>query len=83
MTGKRRNFSVMSFTPEKLNLWDRFFNRYRKEVIKQDKELWETYNTLHGVIVGKAKREYERSVVHYRIVDRLTGSERIEIEYLN
>lgn len=61
--------------PEKLNLWDRLFNRYRQEVIERETVTWGRY--------GANLFDRERQVVYYRVVDRLTGSETIKREYLN
>lgn len=72
--------------PEKLNLWDRFFNRYRKEVIEQGCENWEKYVNADGfnhIYCEKEWRAFSRNYVKYKIIDRLTGSESIKIEYLN
>lgn len=73
-------------TPEKLNLWDRFFNRYRKEVIVQNAEPW--VRTKHTALsdighTAPVQIQYKRDYVDYKIIDRLTGSETIEREYLN
>lgn len=68
--------------PEKLNLWDRFFNRYRKEIIKQDSERWERRPYLE-YFDANTKFKYTRNFVTYKITDRLTGSEKIEKEYLD
>lgn len=69
----------MSHTPEKLNLWDRVFNRYRKEVIEETTEIWhETYKSKK--LVGS---EYKRRIIKYRVIDRVTGSETITREYLD
>lgn len=59
--------------PEKLSLWDRFFNRYKKIIKKEGSETWEYYYS--GI-------EFKRCFVEYLIIDRLTGSETIEKEYL-
>jgi hypothetical protein len=69
----------MSHTSEKLNLWDRWFNRYRREVIGRGSSTW--HNTWEGHPIPGS--ECVRPYVEYRIIDRLTGSERIEREYLN
>ncbi len=69
-------------TPERLNLWDRLFNRYRKEVADRGQSLWQTTHTYGGVVIGEPS-EYYRNWVEYRIIDRLTGSETIKREYLN
>lgn len=66
-------------TPEKLNLWDRLFNRYKQEIYAKGKETWFNYDKITGIIVNN----YERDWVEYKIIDRLTGSERIKKEYLN
>lgn len=68
--------------PEKLSLWDRLFNRYRKEVHDRGEEAWGSTPTRGGVPVGETRR-YTRNWVEYRVVDRLTGSYTIEREYLN
>lgn len=60
-------------TPERLNLWDRFFNRHRREVLKH--HCMERTNKSTG-----EKREYP--YVDYRVIDRLTGSEIIERQWL-
>lgn len=70
---------VKTFTPEKLNLWDRFFNRYRKIVIEEGKENW--YKTYNGIKIPNS--DYSEDFVKYKIIDRLTGSETIKKEFLN
>jgi hypothetical protein len=67
--------------PEKLNLWDRFFNRYRKEIVEQGRESWFRYNPY--IPLDQYKIPYERNFVKYKIIDRITGSESIEMEYLS
>jgi hypothetical protein len=69
----------MSHIPEKLNLWDRWFNRYRRIVLQRGKGRW--HNTWNGHRIPGS--EFVRNWVEYRVIDRLTGSERIEREYLN
>ncbi len=64
---------------EKLNLWDRIFNRYRKVVIDRDYEQW-FYRDENGVRI--ANSEHKREYVRYKIIDRVTGSETIEKEYI-
>ncbi len=68
-------------TPEKLNLWDRLFNRYRTEILEEGTENWSYYP--YGMQVSTYKVEYSRRFVKYKRIDRLTGSETIEKEYLN
>lgn len=60
--------------PEKLNLWDRIFNRYRKE-IHQRGQSTRIYSKYPGF-------ETSHEWIEYRVIDRLTGSETIEIDYL-
>lgn len=65
--------------PEKLTLWDFFFNRYRREVLTRSSERW--FKTAPGT--GKIPNsEYTRDYVDYKIIDRHTGSETIERKYL-
>lgn len=67
--------------PEKLNLWDRLFNRYRKEILEEGKEKWKRWP--YGAEVPSLSIAYVRTYVKYKVIDRLTGSETIEMEYLN
>lgn len=64
--------------PEKLNLWDRLFNRYRRVVHQRGQSFWQHY--LNGCEIGK---EYARPWVEYKVIDRLTGSIKIERDYLD
>ena len=64
--------------PEKLNLWDRIFNRRQRVVHDRGSETWQGRSQITHEMV-----RYQRDYVEYRIIDRLTGSERIEREYLN
>lgn len=70
-------------TPEKLNLWDRFFNRYRKEIVSEGREEWKRHYCLITHIMLDKPVFYNRNFVKYKKIDRLTGSETIEIQYLN
>ncbi len=63
--------------PEKLSLWDRIFNRYRKEIAEEGSETWTNYE------IPECPRKYTRNFVKYRVIDRVTGSETIEKKYLN
>ncbi len=67
-------------TPEKLNLWDRLFNRTRREVHQRGNEKWKLRHS-NGLLV--AGGDYYRDWVEYKIIDRVTGSETIERKYLN
>lgn len=66
-------------TPEKLSLWDRLFNRYRREIVQQGQStfLYEKYGYM---LPGS---EHTRDWVLYRVIDRVTGSEELEKVYLN
>jgi hypothetical protein len=66
--------------PEKLSLWDRWFNRYKRTVKARGSEPWSIFNRYGEKIPTST---YSRSYVEYLVTDRLTGSERIEKEYLN
>jgi len=68
--------------PEKLSLWDRWFNRYRKVIHDRGEEKWSKTFTQKGLTVGETKI-YQRDWIEYRVIDRLTGSETIKREYLN
>jgi hypothetical protein len=63
--------------PEKLSLWDRLFNRYRRSIHSRGSENWSIHQ--YGVHCYNYSRDY----VEYLVIDRLTGSERIEKKYLN
>lgn len=64
---------------EKLNLWDRLFNRRKKIIIGRGKQ--DFHMTYEGQRLPNS--EYQRSWVEYKIIDRLTGSETIMREYLD
>jgi len=57
--------------PEKLNLWDRIFNRYRTEVVEEGESQWCSRDTWGREMVNS---RYVRSYIKYRRIDRLTGS---------
>jgi hypothetical protein len=66
---------------EKLNFWDRIFNRKRQEVIEEGKETWTRhYMDSDGETV--ASKSFVRHFVKYRIIDRVTGSVTIKKKYL-
>ena len=72
--------------PEKLSLWDRLFNRYRKVIHQRGHETWEKRygagSILHpGQVVPCSG--YNRDWIEYKIIDRVTGSETIDRVYLN
>jgi hypothetical protein len=64
--------------PEKLNLWDRIFNRKRQEIVSEGQETWDYH--CGGVEIGAP---FIRYFVKYKIINRVTGSETIEKVYLN
>lgn len=70
-------------TPERLSLWDRWFNCERREIAKRGQENWSYVTTSCGIPLESTRRTTVRDYVDYRIIDRVTGSERIEREYLN
>lgn len=74
--------SIPVYTPERLSLWDRVFNRTRREVHGRGKETWtKRPRDPYGYYIGKPY-EYTRTWVEYRVIDRVTGSVTIEREYL-
>jgi hypothetical protein len=84
-------------TPEKLSLWDRFFNRYKTLIKEEGKETWTESITINkfygGEYIGQhyildekgmpKRRSYIRNYVVYRVIDRITGSETLEKRYLD
>lgn len=67
---------------EKLSLWDRFFNRYKKVIVQEGTEGWTSRRRCPYTDVVYEQYDYSRRFVKYKIVDRVTGSETIKIEYL-
>ncbi len=65
-------------TPEKLSLWDRLFNRYRRTIHNRGSETWNKY--AYDIKIPNSS--YKRDYVEYLITDRVTGSEHIEKEYI-
>lgn len=72
----------METNNEKLSLWDRLFNRYRKVIVQEGDEGWTKIIRCDytGAVLGK--HNYSRNFVKYKIIDRVTGSETIKVEYL-
>ncbi len=68
------------YQPEKLGLYDRFFNRYRRIPIEKGSENW---RKRHSYYWCEWFTKYARDFIVYEIVDRLTGSVKIEKVYLN
>lgn len=71
----------LKFEPEKLSIWDRWFNRYRKVVIEEGTENWQ--RNKHGINLEIYQTRFQRDFVKYAIVDRITGSVTIKKQYLN
>jgi hypothetical protein len=65
---------------EKLNLWDRIFNRYKTVIIEEGIETRQLVSTHYGVIPNS---QFDRKFVKYKKIDRVTGSEEIFQKYLN
>ena len=62
--------------PEKLNLWDRLFNRYRRSVIGRGQSVYKIVER------GPYKDSYVAHWVDYHVIDRLTGGEFIKRKWL-
>lgn len=66
---------------EKLNLWDRFFNRYKTEIEWQGfRRFVNMYGYFDTGLLANSKipnSEHDRYVIRYKKIDRLTGSETI------
>ena len=69
------------YAPEKLNLWDRFFNRYKRIPVREFTENWVRF--YPGTYLEIPNSNYIRRVNVYHSVDRLTGGYEIFREYLN
>lgn len=63
----------------KLSLWDRLFNRYTRTVIARGQNTY-YYADHRGNRVPST--EHIREWVEYKVVDRVTGSERIERKFI-
>ena len=70
------------YQPEKLNLWDRCFNRYKTLPINKGRELWEEQMASHGVRYGNIHK-FDRTFTEYHIIDRLTGGYTVKKVYEN
>lgn len=69
---------MITYSPEKLNLWDRLFNRYKTIPIENGTELYRYYP--FGM---KPSFDYyfERDFTIYHKIDRLTGGYEIIKKY--
>lgn len=65
---------------EKLNLWDRIFNRYKTVIIEEGVEARQLYSTHNGVIPNS---KFNKKFVKYKKIDRVTGSEEIFQKYIS
>ena len=65
---------------ENLNIWDRFFNRYRRVVLERGVESWSKRDSLGRVVENS---DFSRHFVLYKKIDRLTGSETVEKIFFN
>ena len=70
---------------EKLNLWDRFFNRYKKEIHNRGHETWVKQYPAGYWYAGQniPNSEFKRHFIEYIITDRVTGSQTIKKEYFD
>ena len=68
------------YKSEKLNLWDRIFNRYKKIPIKSGSEIW---NRFYNNGVSIPNSDFSRCYTEYHEVDRLTGGYEIKKVYHN
>lgn len=68
-----------TYMSEKLNLWDRFFNRYKLVFIERKTERW--FQTYDSIRIPNS--EFKKEFVIYHKVDRLTGAFEIVKKYLN
>lgn len=64
--------------PEKLNLWDRIFNRYRLIVIDEGEEEFPCDPSEYYLYPIHCTKRF----VRYRKIDRLTGFEEIIKKYV-
>jgi hypothetical protein len=69
--------------PEKLGLWDRLFNRYRHEFKSEGRDTITRPTIVGGLPIKDADLTYTRDWVKYWVIDRLTGSVTVEMQYLD
>lgn len=70
--------TLPTYTPEKLNLWDRIFNRYKTIPVEEGSSNW-----YHVDYITQKQYPYVKSYVIYHKIDRLTGGYKIIKEYHN
>ena len=62
-----------------LKLWEFLFDRWKKEILNQGIETWQTTDSITGYCIN----EYKRNYVDYRYTNKFDGSTKIKREYLN
>jgi hypothetical protein len=72
------NPPIPKFAPERLNLWDRMFNRYKTEYYQRGNDTW----TKHYYGTEVPGSDYNRSWIEHLVIDRLTGGVEIKRQYL-
>lgn len=70
------------YQPEKLSLWDRWFNRYKKVPFQHGIDVKKVYDHTWNY-EKPLETTYRNPYVIYHIIDRLTGGYSIKKEYLN
>ena len=70
------------YQPEKLSLWDRWFNRYKKVPFERGIDVKEIYDHTHNY-ENPLKTTYRYTFIIYHIIDRLTGGYSIKKEFLD
>ncbi len=71
---------MKTYEPEKLNIYDRIFNRYKTIPVENGKEEW---TKRPNCFIREFDYNFTREFVVYHDIDRLTGSYTIRKEYLN
>ena len=71
---------MITYPPEKLNLWNRFYNRYKTIPVEEGKENW---TKIRYDLWNHPPFRYSRTFIKYHNIDRLTGSYEVFIKYLN
>lgn len=59
-------------------LYEFFFSRWKKEVVKQGKETWNRYSPM-----GFHQFSYTRDFIDYKYTNKFDGSIKIKRKYLN
>lgn len=61
-------------------LYEFFFSRWKKEVIKQGRESWFHKSAVTGLQLGAS---YQRDFIDYKYTNKFDGSTKIKRKYLN